>query len=229
MKDSSEAGSGSAAGVPPADDEEKKSDGDDAATPSVKPKSKRVYKQTMNSVLRKRKPQSEHDQEAIDACSTFIETQLMAKTCTNINNKISTKCTCIKTLDPALVRPVATYVATTWFRKNNDAKLDQILEWNREKAEDGLPYRLPPIQSGDSTLEKQVCRNGLAEVLGIPFSLWTKALKAEKCEKENEKLLDQASAFIDADGSEAVDACANFIESYLMKKSKWFDLFAQLV
>ena len=119
MEDSSVAGSGSA------DDEEKKLDGDDAATPSAKPKSKRVYKQTMNSVLRKRKPQSEHDQEAIDACSTFIETQLMTKTCTNrLNNIYSTKCTCIKTLDPALVRPAATYAATTWFRKSEDAKVD---------------------------------------------------------------------------------------------------------
>ena len=216
--------------LPPADDEEKKSDGDDAVTPSAKPKSKRVYKQTMNSVLRKRKPQSEHDQEAIDACSTFIETQLMTKTCTNrIHNLYSTKCTCIKTLDPALVRPVATYAATTWFRKSDDAKVDQILEWNREKAGKVLPYRLPSIQSGDSTVEKQVCRNGLAEVLGISTTLWSKVLNVEKCEKENEKLLDQASAFIDADGSEAADACADFIESYLMKKSKWFALFAQLV
>ena len=126
--------------LPPADDEEKKSDGDDAVTPSAKPKSKRVYKQTMNSVLRKRKAGSEHDQEAIDACSTFIETQLMTKTCTNrIHNFYSTKCTCIKTLDPALVRPVATYAATTWFRKSDDAKVDQILEWNREKAGKVLP------------------------------------------------------------------------------------------
>jgi hypothetical protein len=177
----------------------------------------------MNSVLRKRKTGPEHDQEAIDTCSTFIETQLMTKTCTNrINNLYSTQCTCIKTLDPALVRPAATYTATTWFRKSDDEKLDQILEWNREKTEGDLPYRLPSIQSGDSTIEKQVCRNGLAEVLGISTALWDKVLKSEKC-------VDEASAFIDADGSEAADACADFIESYLMKKSKWFALFAQLV
>ena len=67
-------------------------------------------------------------------------------------------------------------------------------------------------------------------MLGITTALWNKVLKAEKCERgDEESLLNEASAFIDTDGSEAVDACADFIESYLMKKSKWFALFAQLV
>ena len=178
----------------------------------------------MNSVLRKRTKGQEHDEGAIDACADFIQTHLMTKNCLRINSSSSTKCTCIKSLNPSLVRSVATYVATTWCSMKDEEKIDKILSWRKEKTAGPLPFSLSTASSDSAVEPPRVCSNGLAEVMGISHSLWRRAVQHEVELKKKEEeagvaVLEEASAFIDAKGSEAVDACADFIRSYLMKKN----------
>lgn len=161
---------------------------------------------TMTAVLKQFKAESENG-DTIGACTRFIQKHLMTKTCTNRQSCCSTSCTCIKTLDTSLVRPAAAYVANTWKNMDSDAKVDQLLEWNRNKVDGNLPYHLPLSQISKTALQMQptcICRNGLAEVLGITSRLWEKVTLAEntaadddddetnngwtcqRCERENE-------------------------------------------
>ena len=143
---------------------------------------------TISALLKQCKGEARNTPDAtIDACASFIQTQLMTKTCTNRHNGRSTKCTCIKTLDPALVRPVSSYIVLSWDSMDEEAKIRQILEWNRNKACGDVPFTLPMSHVGNSLLDtKQVCRHGLFEVLGVTRRLWDKATLAEITSDDND-------------------------------------------
>ena len=91
------------------------------------------------------------------------------------------------------------------------------------------PTSSAQVQSPGSTcstcskMETAASADGLAEVMGIGHSLWRRAVQHEvKLKKEEEAgvaILEEASAFVNAEGSTAVDSCADFIRSYLMKKN----------
>ena len=131
---------------------------------------------SMKGILRSRLPGSEHDSAAIDTCVEIIEV-LKRKNCVNTNSRLSTKCTCMKTFDPNLARPVATFVATTWYNMSASEKVEHIVQLVQQKQENKeelhLPFRIVDIvQAQKPSSQMCICRNAMCELLGIDRSQW---------------------------------------------------------
>ena len=147
---------------------------------------------------------------AIDACSSFIKNQLLTKNCADIlsiqGSDAFHVCTCMKSLDASLVRPVATFVAVTWANMSEEEKVDQLHRWmyGPPYGSFQLPMDSDPMDDDDSQLSSSesrlICNNALIELLGISSALWQKALdhKVENGAQGNEAV---ASSGIDQDRS----------------------------
>ena len=113
-------------------------------------------------------------------------------------------CTCMKSLDASLARPVATFVAVTWANMSEDERVHQLHRWmyGPPYGSFELPMDSDPMDDDDSQLSSSsesrlICNNALIELLGISSDLWQKALDQEVGDGAQDETI--ASSEIDQD------------------------------
>ena len=100
----------------------------------------------------------------------------MRQSCIDWVFSTRSRCVCAKTLTPAEVSEAATYITTTWYKKSEEEKLEQLALWIQQKKGGDLPFSLPSSQRVGSTGKStRLCRGAFMKLLFIPASMWRKA------------------------------------------------------